>query len=133
VTRRAPSRWRRRADEAAPESAPTESVQTQSESLDEDNRLKSDFIRRVRDALDAGEVDEVYNLVEPLHPADIADLFEMVAADERAALADAISDLMGGEVFAELNDHVREALVEALPAKTSPTLPRTWRRTTPSP
>ena len=88
----------------------------ESESLDADNHLKRDFVRRVRTALEAGEVDEVYALVEPLHPADIADLFELVDADERAGLATAISDLMGGEVFAELNDHVREALVEALPA-----------------
>ena len=90
---------------------------TQNDSLDDENRLKSDFIRRVRTALEAGEVDEVYNLVEPLHPADIADLFEMVDADERVALASAISDLMGGEVFAELNDHVREALVDELAAE----------------
>lgn len=88
-----------------------------SESLDKDNHLKRDFIRRVRDSLEAGEVDRVYDLVEPLHPADIADLFEMLDADERAPLARAISDLMGGEVFAELNDHVREALVEDLPAQ----------------
>ena len=89
----------------------------ESDSLDEDNHLKRDFVRRVRDALDAGEVDRVYDLVEPLHPADIADLFELLDADERAPLAKAISDLMGGEVFAELNDHVREALVEDLPAQ----------------
>lgn len=89
----------------------------QSDSLDGDNRLKSDFIRRVQAALDAGEVDEVYNLVEPLHPADIADLFELLDADERAPLVHAISDLMGGEVFAEMNDHVREALVDELPAQ----------------
>jgi magnesium transporter len=93
------------------------SAEAQSDSLDHENRLKSDFIRRVRSALDEGEVDEVYNLVEPLHPADIADLFELVDADERAALAHAISDLMGGEVFAEMNDHVREALVDELPAE----------------
>ncbi|MCC6924931.1 magnesium transporter [Novosphingobium sp.] len=86
------------------------------DSLDEENTLKKDFVRRVREALEAGETDEVYNLVEPLHPADVADLFELVDADERPALAKAISDLMGSEVFAELNDHVRELLVEALPA-----------------
>ncbi len=86
------------------------------DSLDEENTLKKDFIRRVRDALEAGENDEVYALVEPLHPADIADLFELLEADERPLLAKAISDLMGSEVFAELNDHVRELLVEALPA-----------------
>ena len=86
------------------------------DSLDEENTLKKDFVRRVRSALDAGETDQVYELVEPLHPADIADLFELIDADERLPLAKAISDLMGGEVFAELNDHVRELLVESLPA-----------------
>ena len=84
--------------------------------LDKENTLKKDFVRRVRDALEAGETGLVYELVEPLHPADVADLFELIDADERPALATAISDLMGGEVFAELNDHVRELLVESLPA-----------------
>ncbi|MEO5604965.1 MAG: magnesium transporter [Novosphingobium sp.] len=87
------------------------------ESLDEENRLKPDFVRKVREALDAGESDTVYNLVEPLHPADVADLFELMDRDERLALAGAITDLMGVEVFAELNDHVRELLVEELPAE----------------
>jgi magnesium transporter len=84
------------------------------ESLDDENRLKSDFVRKVREALEAGEGDAVYDLVEPLHPADIADLFELIDVDDRAAFAKAINDLMGGEVIAELNDHVRELLVESL-------------------
>jgi magnesium transporter len=88
------------------------------ESHDEENRLKSDFVRKVREALEAGETDEVYALVEPLHPADIADLFELVERDERLDLARAINDLMSSEVFAELNDHVRELLLEELPAET---------------
>lgn len=88
----------------------------ESDSLDEENTLKKDFVRRVSEGLEAGETDLVYELVEPLHPADIADLFELLEADERPLLAKAISDLMGSEVFAELNDHVRELLVEALPA-----------------
>ncbi|MFC0590549.1 magnesium transporter [Novosphingobium aquiterrae] len=87
-----------------------------SDSLDEENTLKRDFVRKVRALLDAGEDDQVYDLVEPLHPADIADLFELLDADERPLLAEAITDLMGSEVFAELNDHVRELLVESLPA-----------------
>ena len=89
----------------------------ESQSLDEENRLKPEFVRKVRDALEAGERDAVYDLVEPLHPADIADLFELVNADERGALARAISDQMSPEVFAELNDHVRELIVEDLPAE----------------
>ncbi|MBV1689178.1 magnesium transporter [Novosphingobium sp. G106] len=88
----------------------------ESESLDKENRLKPDFVRRVQDALEAGETDAVYDMVEPLHPADIADLFELIEEDERLPLARAINDQMGVEVFAELNDHVRELLLEEIPA-----------------
>ena len=102
------------ADEGARAS---ENLPRESESLDEENRLKPEFVRRVTEALDAGENDTVYELVEPLHPADIADLFELIDRDERRPLARAISDLMGVEVIAELNDHVRELFVEDLPAE----------------
>jgi magnesium transporter len=88
----------------------------ESESLDEDNRLKPEFVRNVLDALEEGESERVYRLVEPLHPADIADLFELIDNDQRLPLARAIQDLMGVEVIAELNDYVREALIEELPA-----------------
>ena len=88
----------------------------ESDSLDAENTLKPEFVRRVRDGLEAGENDAVYGLVEGLHPADIADLFELLDSDDRPALALAISDLMGSEVYAELNDYVREDIVEQLPA-----------------
>lgn len=52
--------------------------------------------------------------VEPLHPADIADLVELTPTEQRPALAAAISDLIDGDVLAEMNDWVREALVDAL-------------------
>ena len=105
-----------RHDPALLETADAAEDAREHESLDEENRLKPDFVRKVREALDADENDTVYNLVEPLHPADVADLFELMDRDERLALAGAITDLMGSEVFAELNDHVRELLVEDLPA-----------------
>ena len=88
------------------------------DTFDEDNRLLPEFVRRVEDALDQDDRDAVYALVEHLHPADVADLFELVDRDERRALARAIGDLMGAEVIAELNDHVRELFVEDLPAGT---------------
>lgn len=88
----------------------------ESESLDEDNRLKPEFVRSVKEALGDEDFDRVYDLVEPLHPADIADLFELVDERERLTLARSIRDLMGSEVIAEMNDWVRETLMEALPA-----------------
>lgn len=85
--------------------------------FDEENRLKPEFVRSVRDALEEGDDGRAYDLVEPLHPADIADLFELLESDERKALAAAITDLMTGDVISELNDYVRESMVEALPAE----------------
>lgn len=83
---------------------------------DEENRLKPDYVRAVREALEDGDKGAVYDLVEPLHPADIADLLELLERDERRELAAAITDLMGSEVIAELNDYVRDDMMEALPA-----------------
>ena len=85
--------------------------------LDEDDRLKPEFVRAVLDAIDRNAPEEARALVEPLHPADIADLFELVPADQRAALATAITELLDGDVFAEMNDYVREDLIDALDPK----------------
>ncbi len=86
------------------------------EEFDEDDRLKPEFVESVREALEEEDNSRAYELVEPLHPADVADLLELLESPERRDLAAAITDLMTGEVVAELNDHVRESMVEALPA-----------------
>jgi len=82
--------------------------------LDEDDRLRPEFVRAVLDAVDAGENEAARALVEPLHPADIADLFELTPQPDRAALAHAVADILDGDVFAEMNDYVREDLLDAL-------------------
>lgn len=87
-----------------------------SASLDEDNRLLPGFVDQVCEALDAGDDEAAYDLVEPLHPADIADLFELVERDYRGPLARAITDLLGADVLTELNDYVRDDVIDALPA-----------------
>uniref|UniRef100_UPI0035C971E1 magnesium transporter n=1 Tax=uncultured Sphingomonas sp. TaxID=158754 RepID=UPI0035C971E1 len=84
--------------------------------LDEDDRLKPAFVRKVLDAVEAGDAAGARALVEPLHPADIADLFELTPHEDRAGLATAITDLLDGDVFAEMNDYVREDLIDALSA-----------------
>ena len=82
--------------------------------LDEDDRLRPEFVRAVLDAVAEGQVDAARALVEPLHPADIADLFELTPHEDRASLAHAVSDLLDADVFAEMNDYVREDLIDAL-------------------
>ncbi|MGB3805804.1 MAG: magnesium transporter [Erythrobacter sp.] len=82
---------------------------------DEENRLKPEYVAAVRAALEAGDKAAVYELVEPLHPADTADLIELIDSTQRELLAASITDLMSVEVVAELNDYVRERMMEALP------------------
>jgi len=85
------------------------------ERMDEENTLKAEFVRSVADALSEGDGKAVYELVEPLHPADIADLLELFEREQRYQLAATITDLMTSDVVAELNDYVREDMMEALP------------------
>ncbi len=80
----------------------------------EDNRLTPVFVNDIAAALKAGDIERVRGLVEPLHPADVADLFEQVAEDERAALATAVGGKLDADAFAEMNDYVREELIDAL-------------------
>src|SRR3569623_2859497 len=97
--------------------APTEGateLDNFADQLDEDDRLKPEFVRAVLDAVEAGERDAARALVEPLHPADIADLFELTPHEDRGPLALALADLLDADVFAEMNDYVREDLTDAL-------------------
>jgi magnesium transporter len=82
--------------------------------LDEDDRLKPEFVSSVIERVEAGDADGARTLVEPLHPADIADLFELTPAECRKPLAAALADLLDADVFAEMNDYVREDLIDAL-------------------
>jgi magnesium transporter len=85
-----------------------------SASLDEDDRLKPEFVDRVVTLVEAGEDEAARALVAPLHPADIADLLELAPTEARRPVAAALAGLIDADVFAELNDWVRDELIEAL-------------------
>src|SRR5688500_12317194 len=93
---------------------PYEALTAPQDRMDEDDRLKPQFVREVMERVEAGDSEGARALVEPLHPADVDDLFEIVDRDERPALAAAIADLLDGDVFSEMNDWVRDELLEAL-------------------
>ena len=81
---------------------------------DEEDRLRRPFVERVLDAVAAGDNDAARALVEPLHPADVADLIELAAADEREGLVAALAEIVDADVYAELNEHVRETLLDEM-------------------
>jgi len=82
--------------------------------IDEEDRLRPEFVDRVLDAVDAGDDETARELVAPLHPADVADLIELAARDERDGLVRALAGIVDADVLAEMNEHVREALIDAL-------------------
>ena len=84
------------------------------EVMDAEDRLRPGFVEKVLDAVHDGDAETARALVEPLHPADVADLIELARADEREGLVAALAELVDAEVLAELNEHVREILVSEM-------------------
>ena len=91
-------------------------VRTQAESsaIDSEDRLRPKFVSQVLDAVEAGDDETARRLVEPLHPADVADLIELARADEREGLVKALAGIVSPDVLAELNDFVREDLLDEM-------------------
>ena len=81
---------------------------------DAEDRLRPEFVDKVLDAVEAGDDDTARRLVEPLHPADVADLIELAARDEREGLVKALAGIVGPDVLAEMNDYVREGLLDEM-------------------
>jgi magnesium transporter len=82
--------------------------------MDEETRLRPEFVDRVLDAVEAGDDETARKLVQPLHPADIADLIELAARDEREGLVKALAGIISPDVLAEMNDYVREGLLDEM-------------------
>ncbi len=82
--------------------------------MDEETRLRPEFVSKVLDAVDEGDDETARKLVKPLHPADVADLIELAARDEREGLVKALAGIVGPDVLAEMNDYVREDLLDEM-------------------
>jgi len=80
--------------------------------FDDDGRLRRRFVAKVVASLDAEDAAATRALVDPLHEADIADLFELIPGDYRQDLAKALGDKLDADVIAEMNDWVRESLLD---------------------
>ncbi|HEX6219161.1 MAG TPA: magnesium transporter [Sphingomicrobium sp.] len=94
--------------------APATEAELDNAVMDAEDRLRPEFVEKVLDAVDAGDDSTARALVEPLHPADVADLIELAARDEREGLVKALAEIVDADVLAEMNDHVRETLLDAL-------------------
>jgi len=68
----------------------------------------------VVEAMDAGDNERVRDFVADLHYADFADLLERLSRDDRTRLIETTRDTFDPEVLSELDETVREDVLEAL-------------------
>ena len=78
------------------------------------DELESRVERDIVAALEAGDVDKVRELVEPLHYSDAADLLEHLSADERQLFLEISQGSLDPEIFLELDETVRDEVVDQL-------------------
>lgn len=76
--------------------------------------LDPDFVRTVELALEEGRGEDARALAEPLHYSDAADLLERLEAAQRAKLVEVLRDNFDPEILTELDEGVRDEVIEAL-------------------
>ena len=81
---------------------------------DADFSAERDTVRRVLDALDAGERDALLAAIEGMHPADLADLLEQLAPEGRTLFVELSGDALPADVLAELEEGARDEVVAAI-------------------
>jgi magnesium transporter len=71
-------------------------------------------IAAILHAVEAGDTAALTALLEPLHPADVADLLEQIGKADRRALLKLWSAEIDGDILSEISDAIREEVVAAL-------------------
>lgn len=85
------------------------------ETSEGDYKLERSVISAVHAAIDAMDAIAIDAALDPLHPADIADLLEQISSGERRALLGLWSMGIDGEVLSELDENLREEVIGYLP------------------
>ena len=85
------------------------------ERREDDYALDRGLVSDVLLALTTDDYDLLAELLDPLHPADIADLLEQIDTKERRDLIDFAGPLIDGEVLSEIDEDIREDVIDALP------------------
>ncbi|MFN3228909.1 MAG: magnesium transporter [Asticcacaulis sp.] len=80
--------------------------------LQDDYALNPDYIELVVDAADRGDGLRLRELLDALHPADVADLMGFLSADYREQVIPWIPADALAEILPELDDAIREEVVE---------------------
>ena len=71
-------------------------------------------VENVLEAIDNRSVEDIEALLDPLHPADIAHLIELIDAKPRRELLTLWKGGMDGDILSELDESLREEIIESL-------------------
>ena len=74
-------------------------------------------LKRIREALASDDAQRLFELLDPLHPADIADILEQVDSDERKVLLHLYGAEFDGDILSELDEGLRDEIIGYLPRK----------------
>ncbi len=85
---------------------------------DDDDHIRPEFLARVVEAIEAGDAAFIRDLLTDLHEADIGDLIEALEADLRPRLIELAGDTFHFSALTEVDDSVRDELLEDLPPQT---------------
>jgi magnesium transporter len=97
---------------ATPAHAPAPSLR------DEDGALREEFLERVRTAIEAADKAALTELVGELHQADVGDLLEALDPELRPRLIELMGGAFDFTALTEVDDTVREEILEELPTET---------------
>ena len=81
---------------------------------DDDGAIREDYAARVEKAIEGGDVEALLHLVGELHEADAGDLIEALEPDLRPRLIELMGAAFDFAVLTEVDDSIREELLEAL-------------------
>jgi len=86
------------------------------ETVDEEELYgpSQELLENVKAALTEADIAQVEALIEPLHPADVADLIEHLDPDERRLFLEITRHVIEPETISHLEDGLREQVVETM-------------------
>ncbi len=85
---------------------------------DEEGAVRPEFVERVAAAIDAGDVTALRAMVGDLHESDLGALVEALAQEERPRLVALLGLHFDFTALTEVDDAVRDEILEELPPKT---------------
>lgn len=85
---------------------------------DDEGQIRLEFVARVTVAIEAGDAVFIRDLAEELHEADLGELVEALDPELRPKLVELAGDAFHFSALTEVDDAVREEILEELPTET---------------